>query len=51
MKALGLVGDVFDPADTAADLAERAALNATLDALLAAHPGIDPTAFDPGWSE
>ena len=51
MRHLGLDNDVFDPAETAADLADRSALNATLDALIATAPPLDPTAFDPRWSE
>ena len=50
MAALGLDHEIFDPAATHADLAERIEQSASLDALLAGRSELDPTAFDPGWS-
>lgn len=49
MVALGLDCEVIDPAATHADLTGRVAQSATLDALLSASSGPDPTAFDPSW--
>jgi hypothetical protein len=49
MRRLGLDDEVFDPAETAADLEERSTMNAGLDALLGSAPPPDPTAFDPRW--
>ena len=49
MGALGLDCEVIDPATTHADLTDRIAQSATLDALLSPSSGLDPTAFDPSW--
>ena len=49
MRALGLDHEVFDPAATWADLAQRIAQSASLDALVSRRGGLDPTAFDPSW--
>ena len=49
LRALGLDHEVFDPAAIQADLAERVEQSASLDALLSASGGLDPTAFDPSW--
>ena len=49
MRALGLDHEVFDPADTLADLAARIEQSASLDTLLSGSGGLDPTAFDPIW--
>ena len=49
MRALGLDCEVIDPKATQADLADRIAQSATLDALLSQSRGLDPTAFDPSW--
>ena len=50
MRELGLDHEVFDPAATHADLAERIAQSASLDVLLSERRCLDPTAFDPIWS-
>ena len=49
LRALGLDHPVIDPAVTHADLAERIAQSASLDALVSESGGLDPTAFDPSW--
>jgi len=49
MRDLGLNHPVIDPAVTHADLAQRIAQSASLDALVAESGGLDPTAFDPSW--
>ena len=49
LRALGLDHPVIDPAATHADLAERIAQSASLDALVSKSGGLDPTAFDPSW--
>ena len=49
MRALGLDHEVFDPALTLADLADRIEQSARLDGLLSEAGGLDPTAFDPSW--
>ena len=49
MRALGLDHEVFDPAATHADLAQRIEQSAGLDGLLTETAGLDPTAFDPNW--
>ena len=51
LRELGLDHPAIDPAGTAADLAERIAASASLDALVAHRGGPDPTAFDPGWPD
>ena len=48
LRQLGLDHPAIDPAETAADLADRVAASASLDALVARSGGPDPTAFDPG---
>jgi len=48
---LGLDHPAIDPAATAADLAERIAASAGLDALVPQRGGPDPTAFDPSWPD
>lgn len=50
LSNLGLADQIFDAAEIAADLAERTALNATLDDLIgSADPPPDPTTFNPSW--
>ena len=49
LRELGLDHPAIDPAGTAADLADRIAASASLDALVAGSGGPDPTAFDPSW--
>lgn len=49
LRELGLDHPVIDPAETAADLAERIEQSASLDALVSESGGLDPTAFDPSW--
>lgn len=50
LRQLGLTDDVFDAEEIAADLAERAALNATLEDLIdSAGVSADPTTFHSGW--
>ena len=49
LRELGLDHPAIDPATTAADLADRIAASASLDALVAGSGGADPTAFDPSW--
>lgn len=49
LRALGLDHPVIDPAATHADLAQRIAQSASLDALVSQSGGMDPTAFDPSW--
>ena len=49
MRSLGLAHEVFDPATICADLAQRIAQSASLDALVSESGGLDPTAFDPSW--
>ena len=49
LRALGLDHPVIDAAATQADLAERIAQSASLDALVSDSGGLDPTAFDPCW--
>lgn len=50
LSGLGLTNDLFDAAAIAADLAERTALNATLEDLIdSAEVPPDPTTFHPGW--
>ena len=49
LQALGLDHPVIDPAATQADLAQRIAQSASLDALVSQSGGPDPTAFDPSW--
>ena len=49
MRAIGLDCDVIDPEAIRADLADRIAQSASLDALVSETGGPDPTAFDPGW--
>ncbi len=49
LRELGLDHPVIDPAATHADLVERVAQSATLDALVAGRGDVDPTAFDPSW--
>ena len=48
-SASGLENAVFDPVETAADLAARTELNDTLDELLEEYPGGDATSFDVSW--
>ena len=49
LRELGLDHPAIDPAGTAADLAQRIAQSASLDALVSESGGLDPTAFDPSW--
>ena len=49
LRDLGLDCEVIDPAATHADLAQRIAQSAALDALAPQSGGPDPTAFDPSW--
>ena len=49
LRDLGLDHPAIDPAEAAADLADRIAASASLDALVAGSGGLDPTAFDPSW--
>ncbi|MYB03265.1 MAG: hypothetical protein F4011_13095 [Acidimicrobiaceae bacterium] len=49
LRELGLDHPAIDPAATAADLADRIAASASLDALVPGSGGLDPTAFDPAW--
>jgi hypothetical protein len=49
LRELGLDHPAIDPAETAADLADRIAASASLDVLVAAAGVSDPTAFDPSW--
>ena len=49
LRGLGLDHPAIDPAETAADLADRIAASASLDGLVSQSGGPDPTAFDPGW--
>lgn len=49
LRQLGLDHPAIDPAETAADLADRIAASAGLDALVSHRGGPDPTAFDPSW--
>ena len=49
LRGLGLDHPDIDPAETAADLADRIAASASLDGLVSQSGGPDPTAFDPGW--
>ena len=49
LRVLGLDHPVIDPAATQADLAQRIAQSASLDALVSESGGPDPTAFDPSW--
>ena len=49
LRELGLDHPAIDPAETAADLADRIAASASLDALVLNRGGPDPTAFDPSW--
>ena len=49
LRTLGLDHPVFDPAAIRADLAERIAQSASLDALVSQSGRPDPTAFDPSW--
>lgn len=50
LGSLGLAGDAFVAAEIAADLAERSALNATLQDLIdSAEVPPDPTGFRAGW--
>ena len=51
LRDLGLEHPSIDPAETAADLADRIAASASLDSLVAAGGGPDPTAFDPSWPD
>ena len=48
---LGLDHPAIDPAETAADLADRIAASASLDVLVPGSGGPDPTAFDPSWPD
>ena len=50
LRDLGLDHPAIDPAETAADLADRIAASASLDALVRGG-GSDPTAFDPSWPD
>ena len=49
LRELGLDHPAIDPAETAADLADRIAASASLDPLVSDGGGPDPTAFDPSW--
>lgn len=49
LRELGLDHPVIDPAETAADLAQRIEQSASLDILVSQSGGPDPTAFDPSW--
>lgn len=49
LRELGLDHPAIDPTATAADLADRIAASASLDALVAGRGGSDPTAFHPNW--
>ena len=49
LRELGLDHPAIDPAETAADLADRVAASASLDTLVSGSGGPDPTAFDPSW--
>ena len=51
LRQLGLDHPAIDPAETAADLADRIAASAGLDALVPGSGGPDPTAFDPSWPD
>ncbi len=51
LRELGLDHPCIDPAETAADLADRLAASAGLDALVVAGGAPDPTAFDPSWPD
>ena len=51
LRDLGLDHPAIDPAETAADLADRIAASASLDALVPGRGGPDPTAFDPSWPD
>ena len=51
LRQLGLDHPAIDPAETAADLAERIAASASLDALVPYRGRPDPTAFDPSWPD
>lgn len=52
LRHAGLTHDVFDPAEIARDLADRTALNETLDELIGSSDMAPaPASFDPGWPE
>ena len=51
LRELGLDHPAIDPGETVADLAERIAASASLDALVPGGGGTDPTAFDPSWPD
>lgn len=49
MRELGLDHPAIDPAEIAADLAQRIKQSANLDVLVSQSGRLDPTAFDPSW--
>lgn len=52
LRIVGLVHEAFDADEIAGDLADRTALNDSLDELIAeAGPEPDPIAFDLRWGE
>ena len=48
LRELGLDHPAIDPAETAADLAQRIEQSSGLDVLVS-RSRLDPTAFDPSW--